>query len=130
MMDNTQSQPAMPSKTMEDQTVQLRQRMWPYMVLISCFLSYVAAAGFNFGVAGSITEAQKIKFNITLDQSSWTGSVHTAVFFSTGEFHGLPLLYDYTFSCMYCIEHFRVQSIAIPSKEMVFPSITNIVGLY
>lgn len=84
---------AVPSKQISsndldrEKTDTARERIWPYLVLVSCYLSYVVSTGFNFGVVGSITEAQKIKFNATLDQSSWTGSVHTAVFLSTGKKH-------------------------------------------
>lgn len=74
------------SKIIEDHTDQPRQKIWPYLVLVSCFLSILTSSGFNFGVVGSLTEVQQIEFNITLDQSSWTGSVHTAVFLSTGMF--------------------------------------------
>lgn len=83
---NTETTRLLPSATAEPQPHKsLRKRMWPYLVLVSCYVSYVLAAGFNYGVVGSLTQAQQTKFNVTLSESSWTGSVHIAAFFISGK---------------------------------------------
>lgn len=64
----------------------LKARVWPYLVLVSCFLSFSLASGFNFGIVGSLTEAQQADFNVTLGESSWSGSVHTATFRISGRY--------------------------------------------
>lgn len=64
----------------ELQQLTLRERIWPFMVLTSSFLSFALAAGFNLGIAGAITVAQTKRFNITLEQASWSTSVHTVFF--------------------------------------------------
>ena len=62
----------------------LLDKIWPYLVTFSCFLTYVAAAGFNYGISGSITEVQSKRFGVSISQASWTTSVHAAFFFMSG----------------------------------------------
>lgn len=62
------------------------QRIWPYLVWLSVFLTKISAAGFNYGIAGSITEVQTSRFNVTLSESSLTASVHSAVFLGSGKY--------------------------------------------
>ena len=58
-------------------------KVWPYLVLLSSLLSFALGAGFNLGIAGALTVAQSQRFDISLDQSSWSTSVHTIFFLMT-----------------------------------------------
>ena len=60
-----------------------RRRLWQISVLMSSFLSVMASSGFNYGIAGAITEQMTHRFGVSVSESSWTSSVHTAVFFFT-----------------------------------------------
>lgn len=83
-MESGENSNLLPLNQKEDESDKIR--LWPYMVLVSSFLSFALAGGFNFGIVGSITEAQIHRFNVTLDTSSWTGSVHTATFFMISKY--------------------------------------------
>ena len=61
-------------------TPSIKERSWGYMVLVSSVLSFAMGTGFNLGIAGSIAVAQSRHFNITLEQASWTISVHTVFY--------------------------------------------------
>ena len=58
-------------------------RIWPYLVMLSSLVSFALGAGFNFGIAGSLTVAQSKRFNVSLDQASWSTSIHTVFFLMT-----------------------------------------------
>ena len=60
-------------------------KIWPYLVWLSVFLTKISAAGFNYGIAGSITEVQTRRFDVSLSKSSLTASVHSAVFLGSGK---------------------------------------------
>ena len=62
-----------------------REKIWPYLVWLSVFLTKISAAGFNYGIAGSITEVQTRRFDVSLSKSSLTASVHSAVFLGSGK---------------------------------------------
>lgn len=64
-------------------TQSTKQKIIPYLVLLSSLLSFALGAGFNFGIAGALTVAQSQRFNISLDEASWSTSVHTVCFLMT-----------------------------------------------
>lgn len=75
-----ESRPLLEDDKSERNNLSLRERMTPYLVLVSSFLSFAMASGFNFGIAGALTVAQSRRFNISLDQASWSTSLHSVFF--------------------------------------------------
>lgn len=52
---------------------------WSWLVLITGTLSHVVGIGLNYGILGSLTIAQSQRFDVSTNESSWTGSVHMAI---------------------------------------------------
>ena len=64
----------------EQKSVSKIEKLWPYLVLASCMLSVALGTGFNFGIAGALTVSQSQRFDISLDQASWSTSIHNLFF--------------------------------------------------
>lgn len=43
------------------------------------------APGFNYGIIGAMGTAMEERFQITVDETSWTSAVHIAVFLLVGK---------------------------------------------
>ena len=60
-------------------------KVWPYLVLTSGILSDALGSGFNLGIAGALTVAQSQRFGISLNQASWSTSIHIFFYLMTSE---------------------------------------------
>jgi hypothetical protein len=58
----------------------LKERFWRYGILICSSLSYALSSGFSFGIAGSLTVVNSVRFDISLQRASWSVAVHTVFF--------------------------------------------------
>ena len=56
------------------------------LVMTSCFLSFALAAGFNFGIAGSLVVSVSKRFSVDLNMASLSPSVHTVFFLMSSEY--------------------------------------------
>ena len=70
-----------------------KERIISGLVMTSCFLSFALAAGFNFGIAGSLVVSVSKRFNVDLNVASWSPSVHT-VFFLMSSKYAATLIYQ------------------------------------
>lgn len=70
----------------ESKDVSTKDRIWPYLVVTSSFISLALAGGFNLGIAGSLTVALSQRFSITIDQASLSISTHIIFYQLTSEF--------------------------------------------
>ena len=50
------------------------------LLMMSAFISYAMASGFNLGIAAAMVKAESSAFNISLPRSSLTTSIHTGVY--------------------------------------------------
>ena len=78
---------------MLDSLAEKHQKVWSGVVLTGSVLTHCASVGFNFGILGSLTIAQSQRFNISIDESSWTGSLHIAIFLIVCKY--LPVFVDF-----------------------------------
>ena len=56
-----------------------------WVVLMMSFLSHFGHLGFSYALLGNLTTAHKVYYNITVQESSTIGSVHSGLFFIFGE---------------------------------------------
>ena len=68
--------------TILDSLAERYKKPWSCVVLVASVFTHWASVGLNYGILGSLTIAQSQKFDISTNESSWTGSVHMAIFLS------------------------------------------------
>ena len=61
-------------------TPSIKERLWSYMVLVSSVLSLAMGTGSEMYAKRNCKYSQSRHFNITLEQASWTISVHTVFY--------------------------------------------------
>ena len=80
---------------MLDTLAEKHQKVWSGVVLAGSVLTQCTSVGFNIGILGSLTIAQSQRFNISINESSWTGSLHMAIFLIVCKY--LPVFVDFDF---------------------------------
>ena len=58
-----------------------RHKLLPHLILLTCTVCF--ALGFNFSITGALTVALSQRFNVSLDEASWSTSVNTVCFLMT-----------------------------------------------
>lgn len=77
----------MQSCTIPNKAKNCFEKTRPAVVLIASVLSHIATYGLGYGILGTITIEQSKRFGVTLNGSSWTGSIHLAFEYMLGEYH-------------------------------------------
>ena len=62
-----------------------KDRGYAWVILVMAFLTELSTVALVLGLAGNFTVAHQQVFNITLQESSTIGSVHTGLFFLVGK---------------------------------------------
>ena len=78
-----------------DSLAEKHQKVWSGVVLAGSVLTHCASVGFNLGILGSLTIAQSQRFNISINESSWTGSLHMAIFLTFCKYSAVSIDFGY-----------------------------------
>ena len=65
-----------------DSLAEKHRLLWSCLVLTGSTFSNLASLGLSYGILGSLTIALSQRFDISTNESSWTGAVHMAMFLS------------------------------------------------